>query len=249
MRRIDDHITSMASALRTVAFLVAMAGAGHAQAPAVEVFLVQLQRATQAGDRAAIAAMLQYPITISIDGLRVPFADAAAFLERYDDIFNPALRDAIARASVSAGGVIGANEVRLSEVNGQLRIVSIAVPHHAAGGGTSAVAPAERSTGTARKQEPRRIAIRVGPRATQIPGIARPRCDRRLHRVSSERQAGGHQIGARSRRLCGHPRRPCAHGRAARRLEGRGCGWTLCFGPAVGRRRLPHRSSGGRRWG
>ncbi len=161
----------MASALRTVAFLVAMAGAGHAQVPAVEAFLVELQRATQAGDRAAIAAMLQYPITISIDGLRVPFAEAAAFLERYDDIFNPALRDAIARASVSAGGVIGANEIRLSEVNGQLRIVSIAVPHHTAGGGTPPVAPVERSTGTARKQEPQRIAIRIGPRPTQIPGL------------------------------------------------------------------------------
>lgn len=161
----------MASALRTIAFLVAMAGAGEAQRPAIEGFLAQLQRASEAGDRAAIAAMVRYPITISIGGLRIPFADPAALLERYDNIFNPALRDAIARASVSAGSVIGANEVVVSEVNGELRIVSIQVPPDPAGGSTPAVAPADRSTGVARKTERRRIAIRVGSRPTQIPGL------------------------------------------------------------------------------
>lgn len=161
----------MAGAWRTVVLLVAMAGVSHAQTPAIEVFLGQLQRASQAGDRAAIAAMVRYPITISIGGLRIPFADAAAFLARYDDIFNPALRDAIARASVSAGSVIGANEVVVSEVNGALRITAIVVPPDAGGGSTPAVTPAERSTGAARKTEPRRVAIRVGPRPTQIPGL------------------------------------------------------------------------------
>jgi hypothetical protein len=168
---IDDYRTPMAVAMRTVALLMAMAGAAHAQTAAIENFLAQLQRASQAGDRAAIAEMVRYPIPVSIGGLRVPFADAAALLDRYDDIFNSTLRDAIARASASAGSVIGLSEVVISEVNGQLRITSIAVPDETGGGGSPVVAPVARSTGTARKQERRRIAIRVGPRPTQVPGL------------------------------------------------------------------------------
>ena len=54
-------------------------------------------------------------------------------------------------------------------MEGQLRITAITVPPFASGG--SAAAPADAPTGTARKQEPRRVAIRVGPRPTQIPGL------------------------------------------------------------------------------
>ena len=47
--------------------------------------------------------MVSYPVTASIGGLRVPFADAASFLSRYDDIFNPLLRAAIAAVSLRPG--------------------------------------------------------------------------------------------------------------------------------------------------
>jgi hypothetical protein len=130
-----------------------------------DVFLTQLQRASQAGDRNAIAAMIHYPITIAIGGFRVPFADAAGFLERYDDIFNPALRDAIAR---------GSNDVTIAMVNGQWRITAITVPPPAYHASPSVDAPVEIPSGAARKQEPRRVAIRVGPRPTQIPGLLGP---------------------------------------------------------------------------
>jgi adenosylmethionine-8-amino-7-oxononanoate aminotransferase len=50
-----------------------------------DAFLSELQRASRAGDRNTIAAMIRYPITIAIGGFRVPFRDAAAFLERYDE--------------------------------------------------------------------------------------------------------------------------------------------------------------------
>ena len=89
----------MASAVRVMAWLLAVSAVGHAQTPGVDAFLTQLQRASQADDRNTIAALIRYPITISIGGLRVPFADAASFLERYDDIFNAPLRDAIARGT------------------------------------------------------------------------------------------------------------------------------------------------------
>jgi hypothetical protein len=61
---------------------------------------------------------------------RVPLADAASFLSRYDDIFNPALRQAIANASVrpQAGRqemsiaaekfVVGTNEVVIASIAG-----------------------------------------------------------------------------------------------------------------------------------
>jgi hypothetical protein len=152
----------MAGMFRTVAFLVAMAGAGHAQTPGIEGFFAQLQRASQANDRAAIAAMVHFPITISIGGLRVPFTNAAGFLERYDDIFTPELRDSIAR---------GTDDVGIEMVDGRLRITSITVPRYAGREASPPAAPVENKTGGARKPEPRRIAIRVGPRPTQIPGL------------------------------------------------------------------------------
>ena len=150
----------MAAAFRTVAFLLAMCAAGHAQKLDLHPFLAELQRAVQADDRRAIAGMLHYPITISIAGLRVPFADAATLLDRYDDIFNPPLRDEIARASISQGVVIGANDIAIDVVGGAFRITRITVPEYT---GTPPAAGQER--------EPRRIAIRVGPRPMQVSGV------------------------------------------------------------------------------
>ena len=108
--------------------------------------------------------MIRYPITVSIGGVRVPFADATAFLARYDDIFTPELRDSIARRG---------EDVVIAEVDGQLRITSITVPRFADGavapGPASPAADSNAITAT-RKPATRRIAIRVGPRPTQIPG-------------------------------------------------------------------------------
>jgi hypothetical protein len=124
--------------------------------------LAELQRASKAGDRHAIAAMIRYPIIIRIGGLRVPFTDAAGFLARYDDIFTPALRDAIAR---------GSDEVIVEMVGGQARITSIFVPPASDESDVTVAPPVDGPSGGARKPEPRRIAIRVGPRPTQIPGV------------------------------------------------------------------------------
>jgi hypothetical protein len=156
-------------------------GASPGGAAELDAFLTGLQRALQRDDRPAIAGLIRYPITIAIAGFRVPFADAASVLGRYDDIFNPPLREAILGASAYPSPdrrlvaatpeafVIGTNEVVIAPVDGQLRIVSMSVPDFAGG-----APPAARSTdvpGAVRKPEPRRVAIRVGPRATQIPGL------------------------------------------------------------------------------
>ena len=136
-----------------------------ANASEIETFRAQLQRAAQVNDRTTIATMIRYPISILIgDGLRVPFTNAGALLERYDDIFTPALRDEIARAG-------GTDFIVIGPVDGQLRITSIAVPRDRDVVHPSTTPPVDTSKGGARKAEPRRVGIRVGPRPTQIPGL------------------------------------------------------------------------------
>lgn len=147
--------------IAVVASLWAASLPAHAQTP-FETFLAQLQRASQANDRHAIAGMIRYPIAIAIGGVRVPFNDAAALLARYDDIFTPELRGSIAR---------GTDDVVIQEVDGQLRITSISVPPFAEGSTGPAQAAADTNPGVVtRKPDTRRVAIRVGPRPTQIPG-------------------------------------------------------------------------------
>jgi hypothetical protein len=148
----------------------------------LESFLLQLQRAVQSDDRNTVAAMIRYPITISIGGLRVPFADPATMLGRYDDVFTSPLRDSIARATVRprAGRaqltvaedryVVGMNDVVIAPIDGSLRIIAIAVPEFVDSGVPSTARAGAGTLGT-RTQEPRRIAIRVGSRPTQIPGL------------------------------------------------------------------------------
>ena len=176
------QVLATATVLMVAAHVVRTQSVPVPASPQLETFLTQLQTASQSGNREAIASMIRYPITIAIFGLRVPFGDAASVVARYDDIFNPALRDVIARASVRAEGgthqvtasgggyVIGAGDIVITPFEGRLLISSIAVPLFD-GGDSAATPPVETSAGTAVKHEPRRIAIRVGARPTQIPGL------------------------------------------------------------------------------
>ena len=133
---------------------------------AQDTFLVQFRRAVQADDRAAVVGAMRYPITIAIGGFRLPFADAASVLDRYDDIFTPALRDSIAQ---------GAQNITVGVIDGQWRITAITVPHSVADGGAPVDAsrdvPRKPASTTPLNAGPRRVTIRVGPRPTQIPGL------------------------------------------------------------------------------
>jgi hypothetical protein len=78
------------AAILVVAF-VASRGAQALGQPAadlrqIEAFLIELQRVSHGDDREAIAALIRYPVTITIGGFRVPFANAASVVSRYDDI-------------------------------------------------------------------------------------------------------------------------------------------------------------------
>lgn len=146
--------------LLCAAIVVSAGSDGFAQTE-LDTFVAQLQRAAQHNDRAAMAAMVRYPLMVSIGGgIRIPIEDAATLLARYDDIFTPELRDAIARRT---------NDVTIQQINGEFRITSIAVPAPAEVGEPAAV-PAAKTSSIAANPEPRRIAIRVGPRPTQVPG-------------------------------------------------------------------------------
>lgn len=135
--------------------------------------------------RHALAALMQYPTLVMIDGFRIPFADAGAVLERAEGIFTPVLRAMIARATTAGappppsrepiratetGLLIGADAIRIRLVGGRLRITAIVVPPADPGD----LSPASGTEGPARRQEPRRIAIRVGPRPTQLAGSLIP---------------------------------------------------------------------------
>src|SRR5687767_5930761 len=119
LERIMARIATFAAVLVLAVTLCAQSPLPPANLNDIETFRAQLQRAAQADDRKTIATMIRYPISILIgDGLRVPFTNADAFLERYDDIFTPALRDEIARAA-------GTDFIAIGPVDGQLRITSI----------------------------------------------------------------------------------------------------------------------------
>lgn len=161
---------------------------GVTNARQVVTFLAELQRASRNGDRSAVAALIHYPVVVMIGGLRVPFTDAAALLERYDEIFTPALLDAIVRAdaavdrpqpgrvpmTVTADGLfIGTNALLIKLVGQQLRITSIVIPRDDTGD-ASLASRSETTTRAVRRQQPRRVGVRAGLRPTQFSGALLP---------------------------------------------------------------------------
>jgi hypothetical protein len=61
-----------------------------------EAVFTALQRGVAAGDRAAVAGLMRYPVRVSIAGKSQKIANAAAFERDYDKIVTPALATLIA---------------------------------------------------------------------------------------------------------------------------------------------------------
>lgn len=84
--------------------------------------ITQLQQAVAAKDAAAVAALVDYPFTTTIDGNKVVVKDAGAFVAQYDKIVTPAIADVIvkqkyAELMVNAKGVMfGSGEAWLNGV-------------------------------------------------------------------------------------------------------------------------------------
>jgi hypothetical protein len=119
-------------------FAVFALGSLLSAAPALEArldaFLVELQRASAKDDRRAIAAMVEYPLTVFAGGWNIPVKDRATFLQSYDAFFTEDVKDAIAAASAkqriepTAAFLPIGKVLRVKPVGGTFRIVAIVMP-------------------------------------------------------------------------------------------------------------------------
>jgi len=134
------------------------------------VFWRDLQRGVARDDRAAVAALIRYPLTVLAGGVRIPMIDNASLLQSYDVVFSPALKALIAEAAIPVAGrpaprtpvivtahliTIGLDAVRIEPVDGKLRITRITMP---------AAAPSPESGGAVGgpARAPERLMLDVG---------------------------------------------------------------------------------------
>jgi len=141
---------------KSTRIVAAIAVAASAQQPALDdrqtaAFLREVQRDVARDDRRALSALVQYPLTVSAGGVRIPIRDADALLQNYDIIFTPAMKATIAHAT----SLNDLNVLRIEQVGGALKIAGMTVPvGEASPGPAGAKRPAAR--------EPQRLFLDVG---------------------------------------------------------------------------------------
>src|SRR6266566_3846135 len=115
-------------------------------------FLREFQRGVARDDRPAVAALVQYPLTVFAGAVRIPISDAPTLLQNYDVVFSAALKTLISQAALTARGrsasastvnvtadaaTIGVDAVRIEPVGEGLKITRITVPLTAAAARTA----------------------------------------------------------------------------------------------------------------
>jgi hypothetical protein len=144
----------------------------------VRRFLGELQRSVAQDDRAAVARLMHYPLTVRAAGVRIPIPDQAAFVTYYDAVFSPSLKNVIARAELvragqpapavavtvsESGAFVHGDAVVIERVGDSLKVTRLSAP----------LAPLEpapaRAGGPVRPREPRRIAM--GLRTVRLDGF------------------------------------------------------------------------------
>jgi hypothetical protein len=137
--------------------LALTAGPAFAQAPAgadVAAFVGELSRACARGDKVAMAGLVQYPLSVSTSGMRIPIANRDALLKSYEAVFTPGVCQAVAAAQAglkgggdaaalkpTANGVaIGGNVLEASRVGGALKVVRISAAAAPGAGGATGTA-------------------------------------------------------------------------------------------------------------
>lgn len=95
-----------------------------------EAFLDKLRKAVATGDKAAVAALAEYPMAVQI-GDNFDVEDAGQFVRRYEGIITRGVREAVLNGSVSVNprGVVrlvgdGA-EMWIMKESGGLRIITV----------------------------------------------------------------------------------------------------------------------------
>src|SRR5258706_4214599 len=117
--------------------VLALAGLFVAASPPdsrLEVFLANVQRACARGGRFALAALVQYPLTVFAGGWNIPVKDRATFLQSYDAFFTEDVKEAIAGASIrqriepTAAFIPFGKVLRIKPAGATYRIVAIVMP-------------------------------------------------------------------------------------------------------------------------
>lgn len=148
--------------------LLAIVIPGQVDERSAATFVRGLQQAVARNDRAAVAAMIRYPLTVFAGGIRIPVSDASDLVRSYEAVFSPALTLVIAQATLpgrqpGAGTIVVENgrvmiagdAVEIQPVGGRLLITGIHAP---------LAASSSRSAGGQRAatRQPRRISIGFG---------------------------------------------------------------------------------------
>ncbi|HVF57533.1 MAG TPA: hypothetical protein VM934_15365 [Pyrinomonadaceae bacterium] len=100
---------------------------------AVEKFLADLQEAVAQDDRARVASMLSYPLTLHSGKRRTVLRRKSDLLKKYGVVFNRKVKDALAKQKASElfanwqGVMIGDGAIWFGEVGGagQLKVVAV----------------------------------------------------------------------------------------------------------------------------
>lgn len=124
------------------------ANAGISDPAHVTQFVARLKQAVATGDRATVAAMVNYPLTVSGEGERTAtYRTPAALRANYARIFTPEVKAFIAAAkgdrlfSRDQGVMMGNGEVWMSERHGLIKIIAVYHPRIAAESPAAAPAP------------------------------------------------------------------------------------------------------------
>ncbi len=137
--------------------------------------MAALQRAVAGNHRPAVAALMRFPLSVRAGKLQIPVGDANAFLELYDSIVTPGLKDVLARARVPAsgdapgiirtpeGGVVIDNAITIAPAGNTFAVTAIDVPPGGPATGTGTTT----ATAAAKAGVERRLAFRAD-RPTQI---------------------------------------------------------------------------------
>ena len=141
---------------------------------ATDAFVKALRQAVARDDRAAVARLIDFPITVFVGSLRMPIENAAALAERYDLVFTSELKAALARerpASTEDGFVIGGVTVRSTASGLKIAKIVVSPPSMIPAPPTAPArsAPPRRPTNEASR--PRRIIVRGGGSPAEVAGI------------------------------------------------------------------------------
>jgi len=97
----------------------------------VTAFVADLQRAVREGDKAAIAALVDYPLKARVEGKTRTIKDKAAFIKDYNAIMTMAVQAAVADQNPAAlfansqGLMFGNGQVWIGLTEDGLRIIAI----------------------------------------------------------------------------------------------------------------------------